>query len=396
MLSICSAVLVAASASPPPAGTVVEEQAFLAPVLESSPALRVAAEPLRRAEAALRRARTIANPFLVADREAPEDNPTQTTLVVAWTPPLDGRRGLALRAARASVEAARARTQAARVALSLELRQVFADWALGQARRDVLAGQAAGVRRLTEQVAAQARAGEESGLAARRLALAEAELTAELAHAEADLARARAVARAWRPDLDPSARPARPPLRPAEAGLAMPGLEALRLDVDQARFEERLSNRFWTFPELRVGLQRLSTAGPTLTGPVFGLSVAVPLFDRNQAGRLEAAARRDAAEARLSLETQRLEAQRAGAREAYAGLAAAARSAEVAATEGDRAVESATAAFRSGEATVTDLLDTLRSARAAQTRAIDIHAAALAAHRQLEALSAGVTGGGQR
>ena len=398
MSSLCSAVLVFASATVPPTGPVIDEDSFIAPVLEGSSAQRLIAEPLRRAEAALARAGAAQNPRVEAVREAPEGTSIQTTVAVAWIPPLDGRRGLAVRAAREGVEAARARTDLAQRTLALELRRAFADWALSTARRDALAGQADAVATLAAQGSARARAGEASGLAARRLVLAEAEFRAELAEAEATAARARAVARAWRPDLDPAARATPPPLAARSDGDAIvpPGLEALRRETEQARLEERLSRRFWTFPELQVGWQRLAVPGGTVSGPVLGAGLVVPLFDRNRGGRLEATARREAAEARLSLQAARLEAQLAGAQEAHAGLVAAAAEAQRVAAEAGPAVEAASAAFRAGEATVTDLLDTLRSAREAQTRAVDLHAAALTAQRQLEAARAGVPEGGLR
>lgn len=398
MPSICSAVFVVASAAAPPSGSLVEEAAFIAPVLDGSPALRIISEPLRRAEAALQRARLAPNPRVEFGREAPEGNPSQSTWTLGWIPPLDGRRGLAVRAARRGVDAASARLAAEQTALRLELRQVFADWSLATARRDVLASEAERVGTLAEQAAARSRAGEESGLAARRLALAAEELRAELAQGEAAAARARAVARAWRPDLDPAAQPARPPL-PIQGDLdATPahGLEALRHEAQQAQLEERLNRRYWTFPELRVGWQRLGGAGPDLAGPVLGFAVAVPVFERNQGGRLEAAARREAAAARLALATARLAAELPGAREAYGRLADAARRAADVAAESDRIVEAATAAFRGGEASTTDLLDTLRAAREARTRALEVYAAALAAHRQLEAVAAGLPEGGLR
>jgi outer membrane protein, heavy metal efflux system len=392
MSTLVSAVLVLASAAVPPHGPLIHEDSFIAPVLEGSWAQWLVTERLRRAEAALARAGTAQNPRIEAVREAPEDTSTQTTVALAWVPPLDGRRGLAVAAAREGVEAARARTALARQALVLELRQAFADWALSAARRDALASQADAVATLAAQVSARAKAGEESGLAARRLALAEGELRADLAEAEATATRARAVARAWRPDLDPTARPTPPPLGPLSEGdaNAPPGLEALRRDTEQARLEERLSRRFWTFPELQVGWQRLAVPGGTVSGPVLGAGLVLPLFDRNRAARLEATARREAAEARLSLQTARLEAQLAGAQEAHAGLAAAATEAQRLAADAGRVVDAAGAAFRAGEATVTDLLDTLRSAREAQSRAVDLYAAALAAQRQLEAARAGV------
>ena len=392
------AVFALAAAEVPPNGPVVDEHSFIVPVLEGPSAQRLITEPLRRAEAALARARAAQNPRLEVGREAPEDVSTQTTAALSWVPPLDGRRGLAVGAAQEGVEAARARTALAQQILRLELRETFADWALTAARRDALALQAGAVATLAAQVSARARAGEESGLVARRMALAEAELRADLAQAEAAAARARAVARAWRPDLDPSARPILPPVDTPTGGdtTAPLGLEALRRDVEQARLEERLSRRVWTFPELQVGWQRLAVPGGTVSGPVLGVGLVVPLFDRNRGGRLEAVARREAAEARLTLQTARVEAQLAGAREAHAALVASAIAARSATADAGRVVEAAGAAFRAGEATVTDLLDTLRSAREAQTRAVDLYAAALAAQRQLEAVRAGAPEGGLR
>ena len=398
MSSLCSAVLLSASVAVPPAGPVVDEGSFVAPVLEGLSAQRLISEPLRRAEAALARAGAAQNPRIEALREAPDEASTQTTVALAWLPPLDGRRGVALAAAREGIEAARARSSLVRTALALELRQAFAHWALSVDRRDALAGQMEAVATLAAHVSARARAGEESGLAARRLALAEAELRAHLAEAEATAIRARSVAHSWRPDLDPAARPARPPLEaPIEVRAAVsPGLEALRRETEQARFEERLSRRVWTFPELQVGWQRLTLAGGTASGPVLGAGMVVPLFDRNRGGRLEATARREAAEARLSLQTASLHARLAGAQDALRGLVPAAHEALRVASESGRAVEAASAAFRAGEVTVTDLLDTLRSAREAQTRAVDLYAAALDAQRRLDAARAGLPEGANR
>jgi hypothetical protein len=56
MSSLCSVVLAFVSAAVPPTGPVIDEDAFMAPVLEGSSAQRLVTEPLRRAEAALARA----------------------------------------------------------------------------------------------------------------------------------------------------------------------------------------------------------------------------------------------------------------------------------------------------------------------------------------------------
>ncbi len=47
-------------------------------------------------------------------------------------------------------------------------------------------------------------------------------------------------------------------------------------------------------------------------------------------------------------------------------------------------IAAAEASFSSGETTLTDLLDTLSSIRAAESTSLELHAAALAAHRELE------------
>ena len=167
-------------------------------------------------------------------------------------------------------------------------------------------------------------------------------------------------------------------------------LDVLQKDVERARFDERLAGRFWGAPELQAGWQRQETGGARASGPVLGVSWSLPLFDRNQGGRAEAARRRSAAEARLALATAGHAARVAGAEAAYLELARAARDAEASIQGVPALVESATASFAAGESTATDLLDVLRSALDAQTRAIEAHAAALAAARTLEAARMGL------
>jgi outer membrane protein TolC len=258
----------------------------------------------------------------------------------------------------------------------------------------------ASVRAGAVQFARRAEAGEESGLAARRVALAASDLEAQLAQAEAAVLRARAAVRTWRPDLDDATKPVLPELQapPPEAPSAeRPEVLALREEQRQAGFETRLAGRWFGFPELRAGWQRLSLDGVTESGPVLGFGWTVPLFDRNQAARAEAVAREDAARARLVLAEARARAEGHGARAVYVRLAEAAKAAR-AATEGDsRMVEAALAAYRAGEAGLTDLLDTLRAARDARLRALELLDAALAAHRDLEvALGRPLSDGGSR
>lgn len=371
-----------------PSGETLTESAFLAGFDENHVAVRAFTEDLARAEAARRRAGTLANPRLEFERESPEDNPTQTTWTAAWAPPLDGRLRLAREAAEAGVGAARERFAADRLRLRREARKAYADWALSIERREALQSQRALVDSLAEQVRRRAEVGEESGIGARRLLLASAEIGAELAVAEAEAVRAAALAQAWRPDLPASARPARPPLEspPTTAPPGTrPALEALRFEVQQAELEGRLARRFLIFPEVSAGWQRLEHAGVEQTGAVFGVSWSLPLFDRSQAARIEAAGRQRALEARLAIATTRTRAELDASRAAYAILAARAREQALAIIETDRLADGATASFRAGESTVTDLLETLRSVREARLKEIELYAEALEAQRALEA-----------
>ena len=391
---LTGALAVLASAAAPQ--EVLTEADFVAPFVGDHPSVTATSDRLAQAEAALARASALANPRLSFEREQPEGS-RQTTFGLSWVPPLDGRRGLAVDSARAGLAAAQTE-RAVRLALvRLGARAAFAEWAAARERRRALREQSRLVARLAERATARAQAGEESGLVARRIGLAAATLAGELAASEAAFARTEANARALRPDLPPDAVPGRAAV--AAPGIAAEGvrwLDVLQKDVEQARFEERLAGRRWGAPEIQAGWQRLETGRVQASGPVLGASWSVPLFDRNQGGRTEAARRRATAEARLALAAAGYGARVSGAEAAYLELAGAARDAEASIQGVPALVEAATASFTAGESTATDLLDVLRSALDAQTRAIDAHAAALAAARTLEAARMGLERGDLR
>ena len=184
------------------------EAEFLSPFDGEAAAVRALQEGLARAQAARRRAGLLENPRADFWREQPNANPRVTNWTLSWTPPLDGRYGLGKKSADAGLAAARERLAADKAGLRRELRAAFAAWSLAFERRNVLKDQLERLRRLTEVERQRARAGEESGLSARRFTLAESEVSAALAAAEAALARAEALARAWRPDLAADVVPA--------------------------------------------------------------------------------------------------------------------------------------------------------------------------------------------
>ena len=383
-------VTLVAVASPAAPQETVSESQFIAPLVAEHPALLATSERLAEAEAALARASVFANPRLAYELENPEGS-RQTTVGLAWVPPLDGRRGLAADAARAGLAAAQSERAVRMMQLRLAARADYADWTTALDRHRANTELFRLVDGVSTRMTTRARAGEESGLAAGRIALAAAALAGELAASEAALARADAAARAWRPDLSVGAAPTRPSLSDGVvASSDVRWVDVLQKELEQARLEEQLAGRFWSAPELQAGWQRLDAGGVESSGPVFSASVAVPLFDRNKGARAAAARRRMAAEARLNLATAARRSRLAGAEASFRTLADAARAADASTRGVASLVEAATASFAAGESTVTDLLDVLRSALEARTRAVDAYAAALAAERTLESARAGL------
>lgn len=387
------------SGGPATAQEAVTESEFLGGLGPEHVGVRALGEDVARAEAVRRRATALGNPRLEFGREEPADSLQQDTWTLAWAPPLDGRRGLARSAAQAGLEAARERTAFLRARLTRDLRKAYADWSLSDQRGAVLGRQRALVEDLARQARQRADVGEESGLAARRLEIAASEVSGQLASARTDRVRAEAVALGWRPDLA-GRKPVLPELPSPPASLdpaERPDIRALRLEVRQTELEARLAGRYWTAPELQAGWQRVGVGGSAQTGPVLGFAWTAPVFDRNQAGRIEAQRRKEIAEARLALATARTAYEAPALLEAYRTAAAAAEASARQTGDADRLVEAATASFRAGEATLTDLLETLRAVREVRLRAIDLRAAALELHRELEAWTAPAgPGGGQR
>jgi len=375
----------------------VNEEEFLSLIGARHPGFLALTERVGAARAERVRAGLLPNPIGGFEREAPRNGAEQTTWRIAWRPPLDGRRGAAVRAAKAGLEAATFELEASRLALRSELRQTFAEWALTTERADVIRSHLGLIERLEEQGRARARSGDESGLAARRLSLAALEVQAEGARTEATALRARALALSWHRELPAEVGAERPPLPAFDDTVQTPlrsDLLARRSEVEQARWQLRLGRRFLGFPELGFGWQEIHEPSATIEGPILSLSWPLPVFERQQPDRIEASARLAAAEARMELASVRARAELSAARTAYLRLREAALQALETAGESDRVVESATATFRVGESRLTDLLETLRSVLSARMAALDLYASALEAHRTLE-LSAGrpLTGG---
>ena len=366
------------------AQSVVTEAEFLAALDDSHPAVVAASEDVALARAALIDAKALENPSIGIEREDPSGPVSQTDLTVSWQLPDPGRR-LRVRAAESQADAAEARLAHARLLLQLEMREVYAAWAVAAAQRSRLGAQLERIDALTARERLRAERGESSGLEAHRLALAANALRARSALAAAAEHERRARARSWNPGLPDEARPVLPDL-PAlpPAPDAHPLVLAAQADVDAALAAQRAAGRFLRSPALMTGWQRQESGDASLDGPLLGLNWSVPLFRRNQSERVIADARLAAAQARMERVRREVTASREAAAGTYGVLAEAVAGLEAGSLENERMLRAAEAAFVLGEATLTDLLETWRSATEAEIAALELRAAAMTALRELE------------
>jgi cobalt-zinc-cadmium efflux system outer membrane protein len=314
----------------------------VAQALERAPQLLVARANLDAAAAALRQSRWPENPELeieaenvlgsgpFADFDAAETNVTLRQPVT-----VGGKRG-------ARVAAARARLEQARAELELAQRAT---------RRDVTIGYANVV--MTERLAALARArsvdaqslrdASERRLAAGLLSelqyaqavLAGAEAAATLNRAQADAANARRALARWLGTSDPDGISARfddawfdqptaaGQLPPRAAFDDHPRLRAHRAAVAAATAQQRLEERgAIPDPVLSLGARRFGDApAGENRALVLGVSLPLPLWDRNTAERASARRERVIAETELDAAQRELTDDYALARSAHAAAA---------------------------------------------------------------------------
>lgn len=366
----------------------VTETEFLSALDASHPAVAASAEDLALARARVVEASTFDNPAVGVVREDPIGPIEQTDVLVSWQLPHRARRP-GIEAREEAVRAVAARLSQRLRGLRLEMREVYAEWALTAAREELLAAQAERVAALAEREATRAERGESSGLEAHRLELAAQALRARVALAAAASERARADAARWVPTLPTGAHPTLPELPPApDLAAAHPLVRAAEADLAAARLESEAAGRFLASPELSVGWQRQESGSESLDGPLLGVAWSVPLFDRNRAEEATAEARLGGARARLELVQREMAAARAAARASFERLARSLDEARSALEDSERMLDGAEAAFRLGEASLTDLLDTHRSVTEGALAVLDLREAALAAHRELERLAA--------
>ena len=176
---------------------------------------------------------------------------------------------------------------------------------------------------------------------------------------------------------------------------AMAAREDYRAELkraEQYRFEQRAAERLrYPEPILNAGLKRADVGqrgvGPSniANGPVIGVTVPIPLFNKGQTEVARYTAEQERVAARLQILSQQIRASVEGTVQAF-NIRAKTRDeyARELADTGPELIRIATVAYQEGEIGILQLLDAYRTQRAAQLRMLDIHTAVKEAQIELE------------
>jgi len=361
----------------------------------AAPRLALGAAEVRAAEGHAAQAATRPNPTLdLMVENAGGSGPyrdfesAETTLSIAQPLELGGKRIARTSAARADVVAAQARAASGQVefARDLALAYVIAEasqqrLAIARDSIDLAQADARAARLLVENgKEAQVRAIQaEAGLA-----MARADLAALQAETETALARLSALTgspetyAAVSGGLLDAADAAPPPPEPAFS----PAVAAARAERDAAERRIALESARRA-PDLAVSFGVRQFQSDDSTAAVFGVSVPLPLFDRNRGAIVAATANAQAAQARVAMAQAEQEADR---RAATAQVAASAQTLDAS----GRAEAAASQAYRlarigydAGRLPLSELLSARRDLIAARVRAVDTKLARVKAHADL-------------
>jgi cobalt-zinc-cadmium efflux system outer membrane protein len=350
---------------------------------------------IAEADAEVIAANTWANPSLELSRDK-----TGVSRESAWrlAQPLDvsGRRGLRQDAARLRLEATEADTRAGRAERAAEVRRGFHEVLRQQSTLNVMDAWRVRFAAISTVVDKLTRAGDASGYDRRRLAREQQAAEAKAAEARAGLERSRARLAALI-GAEPTAEGVAGTLLPdppadiptLQARLVQrPDLAALVARAEAANADHAAAQRH--FPELTVGIggKRVDDGPLRESGALFSVSMALPIFDRQQGAERRSAAQAMAARAEQALARQKAEGDLIGLHRQLAQLIAAAeRYRREAVAPSTDLVRIAETAYRAGESTVLELLDAYKGALEAELTAIDLEGKARDARIELDQLT---------
>lgn len=311
--------------------------------------------------------------------------------------PITGRLKLLRQAGAALVRVAEAEGAFSLWLARSSLRQAFYRVLAEQQSETIYAAGLKDIENVIRVLADREREGEGSKFDRLRTERERAELLAELALVRAAIALERAQMLAFLPagtDIATVSGQIETPLLALNASELAQRALAVREDyraeqrrLDQYRLEQRAAERL-RFPEpvFNAGLKRAEVGQRGIAnGPVVGITVPLPLFNKGQTEVARYSAEQERASARLEVLSRQI-------RGAVEGTVQALRVRQRARDEyrnqlaetGPELVRIATVAYQEGEVGILQLLDALRTQRQAQLRLVDIQAAVKQAQIELE------------
>lgn len=367
--------------------------------LEQSPHARETRARVAVAEAEARGRTLYTNPTVNYSRESAgytEFFQAEQTL------PITGRLKFLKQAGASSVRATEADGAFSLWQARTSLRRAFFRVLVTQQRESLYSSSAKEIESVIKVLRDREREGEGTKFDRLRAERERAELMAELALIRADTALERAQMLAFLPPDTAIATVAGQiessplPLSANElVQRAMAGREDYRAELrraEQYRFEQRAAERLrYPEPILNAGLKRADVgqrgAGSSsiANGPVIGVTVPIPLFNKGQTEVARYTAEQERVAARLQILSQQIRASVEGTVQAF-NIRAKTRDeyARELADTGPELVRIATVAYQEGEIGILQLLDAYRTQRAAQLRMLDIHTAVKEAQIELE------------
>jgi len=370
-------------------------EAAVQATLQHNPRLRAALHEAQASDGALRQAGALPNPVLSVEQEDSRRDSRSTTLMLSQTLELGGKREARQLLARRGGELATLALQVERAALRADTWQAFFEALIAQQRVEMAQASVRIAAQGVDVAARRVAAGKVSPTEETRARVAEAGARIEQRQAEAERSAAlRALCElmgagdcALRVQGDAEALPALPdgPVL-AERLARAPLLLQARAEAQRAEAGYQLE-RARAVPDVSVGLGGKRSQELGRTQPLLSLSVPLPLLDRNQGAQLEALRRREAAEARVQAQAQRL---RAEVLQAADRLAA--RLAEVALLRREvlpgaqSAFDAASRGFELGKFGFLDVLDAQRTWLQARSQHLNALAQAHRAAAEIERL----------
>jgi cobalt-zinc-cadmium efflux system outer membrane protein len=375
-------------------------EALLRQAEGTAPRLVEIAADLRAAQGRARQSAAIPNPQLGLEVEdfagsAPYRGFSQAQTTLSLTEPLEiaGQRSARVQASRAELAYQDARGRQLRVDFAYDLALAYGRAEVSQAREQLLTADLGRSEEDLRVARALVKSGKEADL---RVVQAEA----ALAGTQADLEAARAEAMEALAALSNLVGAATPfsavgpslldrTVRDAASAALPTVIPAVRTaEAEREAAERRIrveQKRALPVLSLSLGLRRI--AGDDATAMVGGLSVSVPLFDRNQGAIAAGRAERDAAEARLVAARLASDSGWRNARSLSAVSASRVAASERGEAAAREAYRLARIAYEAGRSPLVELLATRRALTEAQIRSLNARYARVQAEATLARLT---------